>query len=378
MGALVERATGRRWSDLFDQRLARPLGRTHTVWTHPLRPDLPPTDRHNPTLQGGVVNGSTRRRAGCRAGAENWLDEFVSAHRLQDGQDAKRLVGSGRNGTAPVRWRESHLYRLLSCRRLTWSCACHEQTLQTSSNARMHDDVPSPIDLRLMSDAREWEATALEKRPWRTEFFAQLQKEIAAHGTPCLRILELGSGPGFLAEHLLRAFSSASYVALDFSSAMHELAATRLGSAASRVEFVNRSFRDSEWSDGLGRFDCVVTHQAVHELRHKRHARSLHAAVRQILEPGCPYLVCDHFAGKGGMQNDRLYMTVTEQQQALHVHIAWWAATTTSLGTHAVSLAAFQVRMHEAFFDAFPVVRDVQVGMSSLKAIGGRTDLHGA
>jgi hypothetical protein len=43
----------------------------------------------------------------------------------------------------------------------------------------MSSDVPSPIDLRLMSDASEWEATAMEKRPWRREFFAKFADELA-------------------------------------------------------------------------------------------------------------------------------------------------------------------------------------------------------
>jgi predicted methyltransferase len=36
-----------------------------------------------------------------------------------------------------------------------------------------------------------------------------------------------------------------------------------------------------------------------------------------LLLPGGAYLVCDHFAGKGGMKNDQLYMSVAEQATAL-------------------------------------------------------------
>jgi len=181
----------------------------------------------------------------------------------------------------------------------------------------MFEDVPSPIDLRLMSDAREWEATAMAKRPWRTEFFDRFAAEIAASSVPVRRILELGSGPGFLADRLLREFPDVAYVALDFSAAMHQLAAERLGPLASRVQFVQRSLRENDWSHGLGRFEFVVTNQAVHELRHKRYAAALHSEVRQVLEPGGAYLVCDHFAGEGGMSNERLYMSVEEQQSTL-------------------------------------------------------------
>jgi hypothetical protein len=45
------------------------------------------------------------------------------------------------------------------------------------------------------------------------------------------------------------------------------------------------SFLDSDWSVGLGEFDCIMTNQAVHELRHKRHAIHLHIAVGALLRP---------------------------------------------------------------------------------------------
>lgn len=181
----------------------------------------------------------------------------------------------------------------------------------------MIHDIPSPIDLRLMSDAREWESTAMSKRPCRVDFFSEFAAAIRAVTVPVSRVLELGSGPGFLAEHLLTTLPSISYVAFDFSSAMHELAIARLGSHASRVQFVERSFREATWSLDLGLFEVIVTNQAVHELRHKRYANQLHRQARDLLLPGGAYLVCDHFAGDGGMKDNELYMTVSEQSQAL-------------------------------------------------------------
>jgi SAM-dependent methyltransferase len=181
----------------------------------------------------------------------------------------------------------------------------------------MLNDVPSPIDLRVMHDAREWEETALSKRPWRPEFFEAFAAAIRASGSKVHRVLELGSGPGFLAEHLLSALPSVEYVALDFSSAMHELAAKRLGLLGSRVRFVERSFREPAWPNGLGQFECIVTNQAVHELRHKRYAAELHQQARSLFVPGGVYLVCDHFAGDGGMKNEQLYMSVAEQAAAM-------------------------------------------------------------
>ena len=175
-------------------------------------------------------------------------------------------------------------------------------------------DVPSPIDLRVMADALAWEASATEKRPWRSEFFDAMATALKDCTEP---VLELGSGPGFLAEYLLARLPTTKYVMLDFSASMHELARKRLGSEVARVEFVERSFKDAAWSEALGTFGAVVANQAVHELRHKRHAPTLHGQVRTLLPPGRPYLVCDHFAGEGGMGNSELYMTIEEQVQAL-------------------------------------------------------------
>ena len=98
---------------------------------------------------------------------------------------------------------------------------------------------------------------------------------------------------------------------------MHQLAGKRLGQLSTRVRFVERSFRETDWADGLGQFECVITHQAVHELRHKHYAPLLHAQVHHLLAPGGLYLVCDHFLGDGGMKNDQLYMTIEEQRSAL-------------------------------------------------------------
>lgn len=182
----------------------------------------------------------------------------------------------------------------------------------------MIEDVPITVDFRIPEHAQEWAASAMSIRPWRAEFFDAFAAviEARASGREC-RVLELGSGPGFLAQRLLNSNANIAYVAVDFSQTMHELARQRLGKLAGRVQFVERSLREGDWGKDLGKFDFTVTHQAVHELRHKRYAPGLHAQVRPLLKTSGSYLVCDHFYGDGGMSNDQLYMTVDEQRQAL-------------------------------------------------------------
>ena len=178
-------------------------------------------------------------------------------------------------------------------------------------------DVPSPIDFRNPTDAEQWAATAMAKRPWREAFFRAFVAELE-----CLRpaggvILELGSGPGFLARRILESLPEVDYTALDFSSAMHALARQHLGSLATRARFVVADFASSGWTVGLSKYHAVVTLQAVHELRHKRHAVGFYQAVRRLLLPGGVLLVCDHVCGEGGMTNASLYMSTHEHQDAL-------------------------------------------------------------
>lgn len=58
-GAVVEAATGQRWAKVFQEKIAAPLGMSHTYWTH-LRLDsaaeLPLAETFNPVLQGGAVS----------------------------------------------------------------------------------------------------------------------------------------------------------------------------------------------------------------------------------------------------------------------------------------------------------------------------------
>ena len=178
-------------------------------------------------------------------------------------------------------------------------------------------DVPSPIDFRKTEDARDWAKSATEKRPWRTEFFRSVVQELLQLNAEGLSVLELGSGPGFLARHLLESSPSLKYVAIDFSPAMHTLAKEHLGALADRVQFLEADFKASDWSAGLATFDAVVSVQAVHELRHKRHAPSLYRAVRLLLRSGGIFLMCDHFVGQGGMSDAALCMTPEEHERAL-------------------------------------------------------------
>src|SRR6516165_8111382 len=111
------------------------------------------------------------------------------------------------------------------------------------------DDVPIRVDFRDPATARAWIEETRIKRPYRPRFFAAFCAALASRSK--LRVLELGSGPGQLAREILLHCDVQTYDALDFSPAMHELAAEHLGELGPRVTFVIRDFREPARPGGL-------------------------------------------------------------------------------------------------------------------------------
>jgi hypothetical protein len=86
----------------------------------------------------------------------------------------------------------------------------------------------------------------------------------------------------------------------------------------SAASFVLASFKSEDWTRRVaGQFDCVLSMQAVHELRHKRHAPRLYEHVHRILAVPGLILICDRTPFDDSPTSTSLYMTEQEQQHAL-------------------------------------------------------------
>ena len=177
------------------------------------------------------------------------------------------------------------------------------------------DDVPSPIDLRAASDAEAWVAAADRTRPWRRDLRAAIAALVGELAPP-RRVLELGPGPGLLAEAILAACPVERYTLLDFSPPMLDMSRQRLAGHPA-VGFVLADFRRPDWTAALAPpFDAVVAMQAVHEIRHKRHMPRLYVQIHDLLRPGGLLAICDHTPDGTGM-DPALHATVEEQHAAL-------------------------------------------------------------
>jgi SAM-dependent methyltransferase len=199
-------------------------------------------------------------------------------------------------------------------------------------------DVPSPIDLRDPADAASWAAEADATRPWRTRFRTAIAELLRDALAPPLRVLELGPGPGFLAEVILGACQIERYTLFDFSPPMLEMCRRRIGGHPA-FDFVLGDFTQEGWTEALSPpFDAVVAMQAVHEVRHKRHAPRLYSQLRPLLRSGGLLAICDHTPPDDRARSHALYSTVLEQHAALTG--AGLARVTTHLDLHGLYFCA--------------------------------------
>lgn len=139
---------------------------------------------------------------------------------------------------------------------------------------------------------REWTREANVKRPFRTDFFDAFIAELS-HLSQA-NVLDLGSGPGFLAEQILARTDAAAYHLFDFSPLMLDLSRARLAPFGERVCFHQGSFLEPVWWQSLpAPFDAVVSMQAVHELRDATRIPTLYRELHALLAPGGLALIAD-------------------------------------------------------------------------------------
>jgi len=149
-----------------------------------------------------------------------------------------------------------------------------------------------PHDYFSQDYVTEWASIANTKRPFRLQFFASFVSELSALDRP--KVLEIGSGPGFLAERVLSSCDVASYHLFDFSPHMHELSRARLTPFADKTVFHLGSFLEGGWWESLPRpFDAVVSLQTVHEVRDIERIPKLYNEFRMLLRKDGLLLIGD-------------------------------------------------------------------------------------
>jgi SAM-dependent methyltransferase len=134
--------------------------------------------------------------------------------------------------------------------------------------------------------ARDWSDRFIPT-PERLQLFDAIIDRITESSLPSRHIVELGIGPGYLAERLLEALSEVTYEGVDFSHSMLELAAARLASHASRVQFTQADLTTEDWGERISRpVGAIVSTWALHDLGSEKNTRNVYQSCHRLLPEG--------------------------------------------------------------------------------------------
>lgn len=159
----------------------------------------------------------------------------------------------------------------------------------------MLKEVPSDHDFFDPAYVKHWSDSITRYRPERKKLFEAFGAEAARMKNRTLSVFELGCGPGFLAEALLKNCNIARYTLVDFSPEMLKLSQSRLAKFKDLTLFIQGDFKKANWTDAVpARFDLIVSLQAVHELRHASRIPKLYSQLYSLLTGGGKILICDH------------------------------------------------------------------------------------
>src|SRR5215467_4183092 len=112
-------------------------------------------------------------------------------------------------------------------------------------------EVPSDHDFFDPAYVRKWSDSILRYRPERQQLFEAFSAEAKRIQKAGLSVFELGCGPGFLAEALLKRCTITRYTLLDFSPHMLELSRKRLAPFEGQTDFIQQDFKQESWTEVL-------------------------------------------------------------------------------------------------------------------------------
>lgn len=125
----------------------------------------------------------------------------------------------------------------------------------------------------------------------RIALFELILEELAAALPPDGHLVELGLGPGYLAEHLLQRLPGIVYSGIDFSEPMLAIAQRRLAAHGDRLRPLRADLLETGWTRQLGApAHAIVTTWSLHDLGGEEQTATVYAACAGALAPGGLFL----------------------------------------------------------------------------------------
>ena len=133
---------------------------------------------------------------------------------------------------------------------------------------------------------RGWSQRFVPTAP-RLQLFDLVLAQVNRLGKDAPHVVELGTGPGYMARHILERNGKLSYEALDFSEVFLEIAHETLVDLATRVTFTNADLLDQNWPEKLSRRpDAIISTWSLHDLGGQRPVADVYARSFEALPEG--------------------------------------------------------------------------------------------
>lgn len=129
------------------------------------------------------------------------------------------------------------------------------------------------------SEVNRLELATGQRRRWSDCLRAELKRQFPGRAPQELRVLEVGTGPGFFA--ILLCELGCSVTAVDLTPAMLEEAKKNAGELADKIDFIEMNAEMLDFADGS--FDAVVSRNLTWNLPHPEQA---YAEWTRVLKPG--------------------------------------------------------------------------------------------
>jgi len=133
---------------------------------------------------------------------------------------------------------------------------------------------------------RGWASRFVPTEP-RLQLFDMILAEVEKLGKPDAHVLELGTGPGYIARHMLERNTSIGFEALDFSDVFMDVARETIGDLTHRVVFTNADLMHQDWPQKLAKQpDAIIATWALHDLCGEQPDADVYARAYETLPAG--------------------------------------------------------------------------------------------
>lgn len=130
-------------------------------------------------------------------------------------------------------------------------------------------------------------ADRFEPTPARLQLFEMILQNIEELKVEKVSILELGIGPGFLANYLLERLLKINYEGLDFAKPMLEIAKERTQDYSQRINFTQADLINEPWIYKLKTPpNVIVSTWTLHDLFEKENILKVYKSVYEVLPSG--------------------------------------------------------------------------------------------